>query len=248
MARRAQAAALIMAANGWLNHHPPSTAACWTAEGYDGASHGNLSVFSTGPRAVASYMIDGGGNLTVGHRRWLLYQQLWAIGSGDVAQNNSIYVLGPRLVTGTVQWVPWPTDGYFPAELEPYGRWSLSYPGADFSTATVAVTAPDGKVIIAPPVVQDGAGDPTIAWDMVLPRTDAFGHLRAGPDYPVTVTVSGIVIDGKVVDHAYTSTLVTADSTPPGPDLRPMTPRQQCLARDQTVWKWSGKKKRCIRR
>jgi hypothetical protein len=238
-----------MAANGWLNHHPPSTAACWTAEGYDGASHGNLSPARTGPRAVASYMTDpGANNGSAGHRRWLLYQQLWAIGSGDVAQNNSIYVLGPRLITGTTQWAPWPSAGFFPRELEPDGRWSLSYPGADFTRAAITVTTPDGPVNTVPPVVDDGAGDNTIVWDMALPHWLGNGNWDITTDYPVTVTVSGIVIDGKVVDHTYTTTLVRADPTPTGPAARPLTARQQCLARDQAVWKWSAKKKRCIRR
>lgn len=224
MSGKAQAAALIMTANEMLDHTPPKSARCWTKAGYAGASHGNLSISfgyegtdgqeplspATGARAITSYMDDpGGGNEIVGHRRWILYQQLRRIGTGDTTSANSLYVIdGYHAPSGTT-WVPWPTAGYFPRELEPEGRWSLSYPGADFSKAKVAVTTPDGGVRVTRHRVADGYADNTLSWDMALPAA-----LSPAEDYPVTVAVTGIRLPGgRTVAHRWTTTLVTA-STP----------------------------------
>ncbi len=261
---KAQAAALIMAANGFLTHQPPKSAKCWTRAGYEGASHGNLSLgwgsdgtpgvdplsAATGPRAVVGYLTDpGGSNVIVGHRRWLLYQQLSTIGTGDTFTANSIHVIdGYRPPAGRV-WVSWPTAGYFPIELEPAGRWSLSYPGADFSRATVTVTTPDGRVRTRKLPIANGYGDNTIAWQMALPAgylasagptwtmtidgvttvVDPSGRPIAPvavPDYPVRVTVSRIRVGGRYVTRSWVTTLVQASAPkpvpPPDPDPVPV--------------------------
>jgi uncharacterized protein YkwD len=224
----AQASALIMAANGSLTHAPEKDARCWTKAGYDGASHGNLSLGwsdppaavlqSTGPRAVLGYLEDpGASNDFAGHRRWLLWQGLAEIGTGDTDVSNTIVVIPEDFAAhrGTA-WVPWPSAGAFPRELEPSGRWSLSYPNADFSRARIKMTGPDGtsiKARVNP--IRSGYADNTIVWEAALPSS-----YRVAPDvdYPVTVTVSGVRLPGgKVVKRTWTTTLVRATS---GPSLR----------------------------
>lgn len=218
LSRRSQEAALILAANEIISHDLPRSARCWSQAGYDGAKYGNLALgqgyapgalaATTGPRAVVSYMKDPGeGNGLVGHRRWLLYQSLAQIGNGDTETSNSIYVLGKGRRSVAPSWVAWPTAGFFPRELEPSGRWSLSHPKADFRKAKVTVITPQGQVPVTLYPVRTDIGDNTISWDMDLP--DAFDSDPAA-DYPVTVKVSGIRLGGKKVSREWTTTLVKA--------------------------------------
>lgn len=239
---KAQSAALIMAANGYLSHQPTRSASCWSQKGYDGASHGNLFLGwgygaedlsdATGPRAVVGYMDDpGDSNVLVGHRRWILYQQQKSIGTGDTDVSNALYVIGNDKRPSANKWVSWPTAGYFPKELEPDGRWSLSYPGADFSRAKVTASTPEGSVKVRQYPVANGYGDNTLSWDMSLPGayapqdngwSDPFNESTgaSGPldDLPVTVKVSGIRVGGKPVTKTWTTTLVQAE-TPANPPV-----------------------------
>ncbi len=84
---RAQAAALIMAAQGDLSHDPPESWSCYSEEGYDGASHSNLGI-STGydnRTTVVNFMRDAGSNnVAVGHRQWLLAPPTKHMGAGEV--------------------------------------------------------------------------------------------------------------------------------------------------------------------
>jgi len=100
MSGKAQQAALMMARNNALSHFPPSTWECYTADGYDGASHSNLYLGVTGARAIAGYMVDpGSGNTAAGHRRWVIDPRLTKMGSGSVddgagRRSNALYVVG----------------------------------------------------------------------------------------------------------------------------------------------------------
>lgn len=218
LSKRSQDAALIMAANDIITHDLPDSARCWTKDGYLGAKNGNLALgygwppgslaTVTGARAVVSYMKDGGvGNGPVGHRRWLLFQKLAEIGSGDTDISNSIYVIGTDRQQSSPTWVAWPTAGYFPRELEPAGRWSLTYPHADFRRAQVTVQTPQGSIPVDQVRIRNGYGDNTISWDMQLPPEYAADDAS---DYPVQVQVTGIRVGGKKVTKEWTTTLVKA--------------------------------------
>lgn len=224
LSQNAQAAALIMTANSSLSHEPPASSACWTKAGFTGASKGNLSIGfgytspngqeplagSTGARAIVAYMADDGpGNEFVGHRRWILFQRLAKVGVGDTANANALQVVDKFAAPSASSWVPWPTSGYFPRELEPKGRWSLSYPGANFDHATVTVATPDGAVEVRKSALKAGFGDSTIAWQMALPA----GYSAGSDDYRVTVTVNGIVMpDHTTRSRTWTTTLVRASA------------------------------------
>ncbi len=224
LSKNAQAAALIMSANGSLNHAPPKNSACWSQAGFLGANRGNLAIGSgypsvggqeplagsTGARAIASYMKDeGADNEVVGHRRWILFQRLARVGVGDTVNANALQVVDKFAARQASSWVPWPTAGYFPRELEPKGRWSLSYPGANFERATVKVSTPSGSVEVHQAAVKPGYGDSTIAWQMTLPA----GYSDNSEDYPVTVTVDGVVMpDHTTISRTWTTTLVRAAS------------------------------------
>ncbi|MBU6280036.1 MAG: CAP domain-containing protein [Actinomycetales bacterium] len=218
LSKRSQDAALIMAANDIITHDLPQSARCWTKDGYLGAKNGNLALgygwppgslaTVTGARAVVSYMNDAGpGNGPVGHRRWLLLQKLAEIGSGDTDISNSIYVIGTDQQPSSPAWVAWPTAGYFPRELEPDGRWSLTYPKADFRRAKVTVQTPQGPIPVDQVRIRNGYGDNTISWDMQLPAAYAADTVS---DYPVQVQVTGIRVGGRKVTKEWTTTLVKA--------------------------------------
>lgn len=219
LSKRAQASALIIEANNQLTHFPQKWFNCYTKDGYTGSSTGNIGLMipvgyretkaaSTGARGVVLYMDEEGShNITVGHRRWLLYSRLTQVGVGDTDHANTIVVIGGKLAKATKRWTMWPTPGFFPRELQPNGRWSISYTGADFRKATVSVTTPDGAVSTKKHPVRIGYGDNTLSWDMRLP--DAYYNSTA--DYAVTVTVKGIRISGKTVTKTYTVTIVDAD-------------------------------------
>ncbi|MCC6704180.1 MAG: hypothetical protein IT334_04830, partial [Thermomicrobiales bacterium] len=227
----AQAAALIMGANEYITHFPPSNAKCYTGTGYTAAGHSNLHIFAAGrfpdepaseadpfPNGhdpVTGYMEDtGGNNLAVGHRRWLLYPQTTTFGTGDVAgvhpdsfvYTNAIWVQdnidGARPATRT-PYVAWPPAGYVPYQVV-FSRWSFSYPGADFSSASVNVSR-NGTTITAP--IDDratyGVGENSIVF-----RPEALGDGAAWPpplngDNTYRVTINNVRIGGAARSFTY---------------------------------------------
>jgi len=142
LSARARKAALIQYHQGYLEHFPARSARCWTKAGSAASSESNLSMGDLGASNMNGYMIDPGlSNYAAGHRRWILSPGLTRIGSGYAGTFNALHVLSPsRDANPTPRWITWPTAGYFPAELEPWGRWSfmsarsdLSFTGADVS-------------------------------------------------------------------------------------------------------------------
>jgi len=108
------------------------------------------------------------------------------------------------------RWVPWPSAGYFPAPLEPDGRWSLSASNAhtDFSGASVSVTDAAGQryPVKTYPVV-NGFGPRTLVWQVSDLRRPAVGENLA-----YSVRVSGIRRYGeRIPTVSYTVTLVRPD-------------------------------------
>ena len=233
-----QQAALMMAANGALDHSPPATWKCYTAAGASAAGNSNLTLGFNfdydGPAAIDGYMDDdGGGNEGAGHRRWLLYPPETTVASGDVDATagssdrsaNALWVIGgwgsrPATPNGIV----WPPRGYIPYQLLPgsSNRWSLSIQNADFSHATVSMTR--NGVALATPTIdpfeyngQPGGsfiGDNTIVWEPV-----GVTYTQPALDVTYHVTVSGIVgsptsvsYDVTVFDPSTADNEIFADS------------------------------------
>lgn len=194
----AQAAALIMTAEHAVSHFPPRDWRCWTLAGYTAAGQSNLYeglARESNSDKIEAYLDDWGRpNHRVGHRRWLLYPHLTAVGIGGTSRANVTTLFGSPLdaAAPNPRWVSWPSAGWFPSRLDPRGRWSLGSgsDGTDFSRATVSVVhrgAPVAGITLR--AVDDGAGKPTLVWEMPA----------SWPSRPVgtaEVTVSGIVEDG----------------------------------------------------
>jgi uncharacterized protein YkwD len=207
--RQALQAALMMQANGALSHAPPRDWRCWTRAGAEAAGRSNLFLWGGGDAVpvatwIAGYMTDPGeGNTAAGHRRWIMYPGLQTIGSGSTTLANALHVIGDFADRPAPQWVGWPAKGWFPHELEPDGRWSLSGtdPETDFHGADVRVLDGSGaRVPVRMEAVQDGYGSNTLVWQ--VGRT-----LRPGS---YTVRVSGIRVAGRTATHSYVVRLFRA--------------------------------------
>lgn len=94
----AQAASLVNAANGELNHEPvkPSGMSDDLYKiGYDGSNHSNLAsgYYNLAKSIVEGYMEDSDSNNIdrVGHRRWILFPELKYTGIGQVGEYSALY-------------------------------------------------------------------------------------------------------------------------------------------------------------
>ncbi len=211
-----QASALIISANHTLTHTPPTNFSFWTQEGYDAASHGNISYNSTGLGAIDGYMIDfGGSNTSVGHRQWINYPQSDIMGSGDVPGDGVTYAAANTLWVQPLDvfatrpatrdnFVAWPPPGYVPSDLV-WSRWSLAYPNADFGQATVEMIGPSGSIPLViehrtTGVFVNYAPESNIVWVPNGMDTDKrVNWPTPSVDEAVQVTVSNVTRNGNPI-------------------------------------------------
>lgn len=229
LSEKAQAAALMMSANGDLDHTPPASWSCYSDTGYQGAGSSNLALGAYGWGAIDLYMRDpGDGNTFVGHRRWVLHPPIEQMGTGDVPgaagqpAANALAVFGGASNAGAgvreaEGFVAWPPRGYVPYTLI-YPRWSFSYPGASFAGATVRMRAGGGAALplTVQPVV-NGYGLNTLVWEPDL-SAGGFGGTRPPSDLPFEVTIDNVVVGGQSRSFSYRVTVI--DLTMPPRDLR----------------------------
>ncbi len=205
----AQQAALMMEANNTLNHFPGSNWRCWTRAGAVAASRSNLALAYPSLQSgeiVAMYMNDdGGGNVAVGHRRWILNPFSTVMGSGSTDKANALTVVGPTSASRpNPRYVSWPTPGWFPNPMEPHGRWSLSagLSGVSFARAHVAVYDGSRRLAVRKYAVENGYAQPTLVWQMPagISKTHTY-----------RVVVTGIRRPGirRNLTHSYTVRLFT---------------------------------------
>ena len=210
-----QQAALMMIAEGDLSHSPGPTWACYTTDGATAAGKSNLALGADGPDAIDLYIDDpGAGNSVVGHRRWILYPPQQTMGTGSTTGNNGYYYGSNALwVFGgagtrpaTPEWVSWPPPGYVPFQLV-YGRWSFSYPNADFSNATITMTHKGNPVTLTKAPVVNGYGDNTVVWE---PSGIPGG--KPSQDLTYTVQLSGVVIAQTPRQFVYDVIVIDPDA------------------------------------
>lgn len=199
---KSQKAALIFSRQNGLSHDPaidfPSNP-CLTADGDEAAGAGNISLGSYGAGTIDGLMDDSGGNnAAVGHRRWLLYPRAQEMGNGSIPFNspynaaNCVWVIGNFKASAPSYAIGWPNAGYIPYDLIPsdnlsHPRWSFSYPGANFSSATVTMTSGGNTISLMQEAVSNGFGDNTIVW-----RPSGIPSTAPTSDTTYTVTISGV--------------------------------------------------------
>lgn len=211
--------------NGGLSHDPPTTATAWTTAAWNANRNGNLALGFFGPGAVDAYFREdvtgiSAWNVDVGHRRWLMFQWSTDFATGDTPgsfsagsvrpPSNAMYVI-PKLTeldfSPALVFASFPSRGYFPARLNA-SFWSLSYPGADFSAATV--TLKDSSLNTLPVTVisrRTGYGDNSIVWQ--VPPAAAVKSVSS--DLTWNVTVSNIGGEDVPTQHSYQVTLIDPD-------------------------------------
>ncbi|MDD2608544.1 MAG: CAP domain-containing protein [Giesbergeria sp.] len=233
--RKAQQTALMMSAQNALSHYPDNSWACYSAEGAEGARYSNLALGRAGASAVADGYIrdDGSNNAPVGHRRWLLYPQTKIMGVGDVTPN----ALNANALSASAIWVfdnqtyaprppvrddfvAWPPAGFIPYQTI-YPRWSFSYPGADFSAASIHMTENGQPLATRPEALHDGYGENTLVW---LPGnyTDDSLWNRPSADTVYQVTISNVKIGGQTRSFSYQ--VIAFDPNLPGSDTPMLQP------------------------
>ena len=228
MSRRAQAAALMMSAEGELTHHPGTDFACYSPDGGRAAANSNLYLGRTGPSAIDGYIEDpGSGNVDVGHRSTILHPPTRFMGIGHVAgvegryPSNALWVFDAEVFSDEYRtreadrFVAWPPRGHVPEPIV-YPRWSFAINEADFDGAKVSMTV-DGRAVdldVVARISKDGEiPSSVIVWEPDLPDRD-----DGDVTYRVTVSDVGLpsgstgdpAADGEraLVDFSYEVTII----------------------------------------
>jgi hypothetical protein len=194
-----QACALMMRANNGLDHEPPTTWMCYTADGAEGAGSSNIS---TG-RAVSSvdlYMADPGNATTIGHRRWILSNSLGPIGVGGTDRSSCMWTLNGTGRAGKT-WMAWPAAGTIP--LQAMGRagnqhvdstgWTIQSDSINLAGAQVAVTVDGTAQPVTVTQLQGGYGS-----RYAIRFNPSGWSTQAGRTYTVAVTGIATPIDYTV--------------------------------------------------
>ena len=203
---KAQHAALMMMANGTLDHFPPDSWKCFSVSGKDGAGNSLLTQYKNA-EAIDSYMRDyGQSNGPVGHRRWLLWPRLQEIGVGNTSETNAIWVLGNAGTppSDAPEFISWPPQGYTPKQVA-YERWSFSIAGADFNNTALSMKDQNGQSIpLTVEALDSQYGDLTIVW------VPSLNVNTISEDTPFTVTLENVVVNGQAKHYEYLVTLFDA--------------------------------------
>jgi hypothetical protein len=225
-----QDAALMMSANNALSHTPPSSWLLYTSDGATAAGNSNIALGNVGPDAIAfGYVEDSGSNNTaLGHRRWILYPQTQVMGTGDIPATNGFSAANATWVFDSNlnnprppvrdNFIAWPPPGYVPYQVV-FPRWSLSYPNADFSAATVTMTSNGASVPVMLEALDNPAyGENTIAWDYDGLNGSTVDSSAPQPSSDLTyqVAVDNVVINGTAQNFSYAVTVFDPAVAEPG--------------------------------
>lgn len=197
---KCQEAALMMRANNALNHAPPATWTCYTANGATGAGNSNIALGAHSTTAIDLYMNDAGtGNEPVGHRRWILYPIASKFGHGGTSNSDVLWVFGTNTNPQNTTFVAYPSPGYFPAPLVPSSsRWSFSKNGAVFSSASITMTDNSGaNVPVTVESIAVGYGLNTIIFKPSSVVTNS------AIDLTYTVNINNVMVSGVAQNFSY---------------------------------------------
>ena len=226
-----QEAALVHAAGADWAHVLPEDAACWTQRAADASRSSNLAR-AAGGLAVEQYIEDWGpDNGSVGHRRFVLREELDFVGVGEAPHPDEDKVTNvidvakgfwgrPELAPEAVLWPP---AGPVPSTMM-YRRWSISVGGADFSNAVVSVRR-DGQPITTSIEYLDS---PAVGLDPILVfAVDQTDLPIKGESSSYDVAISGVQTPNGLTTFVWTTDAFDADAQPATP--RPVTaePEQQ---------------------
>ncbi|HYC55495.1 MAG TPA: CAP domain-containing protein [Candidatus Binatia bacterium] len=236
LSAQCQETALVMARQGATSHYPADDFPgnpCLSVEAETAAAKSNLLLDYVGPAAIDRLMIDPGvSNRYAGHRRWLLYPRQQAMGNGSIPAAGGYraahcnHVIGSFKPATAAAAVPWPNQGYVPWQVVPAedqdpARWSFTYPGAGFASATVSVERlgkDGGAMSVIKEQVANGYGDNTLVWKIEdVPA--------AAPERDTTYRVSIAGVTGAS-QGSFVYDVTVIDPYDLGLDLQPQGPAQ----------------------
>ncbi len=200
---KAQSCALMMHANGALNHFPPMNWKCFTAAGAEAAGKSNISS-TPGVLGIDLYMVDPGNDTTIGHRRWILSNSLGGVGLGSTSQSSCLWVIGGDGNAGK-PWMAWPPPGLVPyqamhvpsigwSDVDKTG-WTVQSDSIDMNGAQVSVKEGGVDKPVAVNVLGQGYGSTHAV--RFVPQGWA---VQPGKTYDVQVTPQAISYSVTIVD------------------------------------------------
>ncbi|MBN9166378.1 MAG: hypothetical protein BGO98_04420 [Myxococcales bacterium 68-20] len=160
----AQECALVAHANARLSHTPSRDWRCWS-EVAAHASSISLVANRSAPLAIAAFIEDPGNESTMVHRRWLLSEELTAIGIGSTDRYACVVVDGRSLGAGDVTktrrssdapprgWGAWPPPGPVPIDVFATERldeigWTVQSSSDGLEQATVTVSSSGERLAV----------------------------------------------------------------------------------------------------
>lgn len=211
---RSEQAALVQHIQGFLSHSP-TDGDCDLPVGVRTSGEANLSMGTHGARNILAYLEDSGdNNAPVGHRKHILNPGQQEMGIGFAGQYGALYVFGETSSNNpTPEWIPWPSAGYFPTDMEPQGRWSITTTqrDVDFSAATVTVT--QGSTSRTADIIYRDAGNARYGDQAGVTFTvpESMRTVTADGEARITVTLSGVRSQsGTLPEETYTVVLFNA--------------------------------------
>jgi len=195
--RAAQQCALMMQAQGALSHSPSEA---WACHGEHGAEAAAESVLASAPAgaAIDLFLIDDANESTLGHRRWLLSNELREAGIGSTELYSCVWVTegDGQLVR---DWIAWPPPGDVPADLmtpSPYSDRGLDDTGWTVQSDTLNLDGAEVRVW------DDGVARTVRTWSLAenygsrsaIAFAPVGWRAEAGHDYAVNVTGPGVDI------------------------------------------------------
>ena len=197
----AQQCALMMHAQGALSHEPGAAWSCHTARGAEAAAESVLASAPAGA-AIDLFFLDDGNEATLGHRRWLLSNELRTAGIGSTSLFSCVWVTegDGQLVR---DWIAWPPPGDVPAGVmtpSPYSDLSLDDTGWTVQSDTLDLNG----VLVQ--VWEDGVARAVRSWSLAenygSRSAVAFAPVgwraQAGHAYAVNLTGPGVDVRYEV--------------------------------------------------
>lgn len=178
--------ALIQVVNRVLDHSPGRGLSCYSPAGAHAARRSDLGLWGYSTKTwrptistvVNAYLTDpGGSNADAAHRLWLLRSAARKLTTGFAVNhsggwtwvsNSTVVFPNSGDVPGGPKFHAWPGAGYFPIQLEPRGRWSLSAasPRIGFKHAKIRVTRNGHKVKVRRKLATTVYGDNSLTWQL----------------------------------------------------------------------------------
>ncbi len=214
--KSAQKKALIMLANGKLNHMPPKNWTCWQkiSFGAECLAAGSLGSY------ITIYIQDyGTHNHPAGHRNIILAPYITQIGYGAASENK--WRLWDAIHFGykdhgqikTPDVITYPPAGYVTSDLVFY-RWTFRVPNkkgrkVNYKKAKVKITTTGGKKL---KIYQykNGIGYGALNWDVELTDRSSYNDYKRWKklkdknlEKPLKVEIKNVMINDKPQNFSY---------------------------------------------